>query len=106
MELIKRITSAIFLAVLIALPLALLEALVVYVIVKVYEIPYLSSFQYYQIIGLSFILMMTRNRIKISEKDKSIKDFLPEIIFSSTKRLFRILFVGAVALTIHQLFFK
>jgi hypothetical protein len=106
MELIKRITSAIFLAVLIALPLALLEALVVYVIVKVYEIPYLSSFQYYQIIGLSFILMMTRNRIKISEKNKSIKDFLPEIIFSSTNRLFRILFVGAVALTIHQLFFK
>jgi len=106
MELIKRITSAIFLAVLIALPLALLEALVVYVIVKVYEIPYLSSFQYYQIIGLSFILMMTRNRIRISEKDKPIKDFLPEIILPSMNRLFRILFVGAVALTIHQLFFK
>ena len=106
MELIKRITSAIFLALVIALPLSLLESLVVYVIVKVYEIPYLLSFQYYQIIGISFILMMTRNRIKISEKDKSIKDFLPEIIFPSMNRLFRILFVGAVALTIHQLFFK
>jgi hypothetical protein len=50
--------------------------------------------------------MMTRNRIKIAEKDKAIKDFLPEIIFPSMNRLFRILFVGAVALTIHQLFFK
>lgn len=106
MELIKRITSAIFLAVIIALPLALLEALVVYMIIKIYEIPYLLNFQYYQIIGLSFILMMTRNRIKIAEKDKTMKEFLPEIIFPSMNRLFRILFVGSVALTIHQLFFK
>lgn len=106
MELIKRITSAIFLAVIIALPLALLEALVVYLIIKIYEIPYLTNFQYYQIIGLSFILMMTRNRIKIAEKDKTMKEFLPEIIFPSMNRLFRILFVGSVALTIHQLFFK
>ncbi len=106
MELLKRTTSAIFLALVIALPLALLESLSVYMIIQVYKIPYLISFGYYQIMGLSFILMMTRNRIKLPEKDKNIKDFASEIIPPSVNRFFRIIFVASVALTIHQLFFK
>lgn len=106
MELIKRILSAIFLALVIALPLALLESLVVFMVIKIYKIPYLMSFEYYQIMGLSFIFMMTRNRIKIADKDKTIKEFLPEVLIPSMNRFFRILFVGCVALTIHQIFFK
>lgn len=106
MELIKRILSAAFLAIVIALPLALLESLVVYMVVKIYKIPYLLAFEYYQIMGISFIFMMTRNRIKIADKDKPIKEFLPEVLTPSMNRFFRIIFVGCVALTIHQIFFK
>lgn len=106
MEFIKRLFSAIVLATLIALPLAVLESLAVFSIIYFYKIPYLNNFQYYQILGLSFILMMTRNRIKISEKDKKIRDFYNEIIDPSINRLFRIIFVWAVALTIHQIFLK
>jgi hypothetical protein len=106
MELIKRITSAIFLALIIALPLALLESLMVTSIVRLYEIPYLVNFKYYQILGISFILMMTRNRIKIAEKDQRLKEFLPEILGPSLNRLFRIIFVWVVALAIHQIFLK
>ena len=106
MEFIKRLFSAIVLATLIALPLAVLESLSVFSIIYFYKIPYLNNFQYYQILGLSFILMMTRNRIKISEKDKKIRDFYNEIIDPSINRLFRIIFVWAVALTIHQIFLK
>ena len=106
MEFIKRLFSAIVLATLIALPLAVLESLAVFSIIYFYKIPYLNNFQYYQILGLSFILMMTRNRIKISEKDKKIRDFYNEIIDPSINRLFRIIFVWAVALTIHQFFLK
>lgn len=106
MEFIKRLFSAIVLATLIALPLAVLESLSVFSIIYFYEIPYLNNFQYYQILGLSFILMMTRNRIKISEKDKKIRDFYNEIIDPSINRLFRIIFVWAVALTIHQIFLR
>lgn len=106
MNIIKRVTSAIFLAILMALPLALLEAFVVHIIIRIYEIPYLTSFQYYQILGLSFILMISRNRIRIPDEDKPVKEFFPEIISLSLNRFFRILFVGSVSLTIHQLFFK
>ena len=106
MELIKRISSAILLALIIALPLAFLEALMVYCIIAIYEIPYLVNFQYYQILGLSFVYMMTRNRIKIREEKTSNKDFIKEISGPSLNRLFRLVFVWSVALMIHQIFFK
>jgi hypothetical protein len=106
MEFLKRLSSAIVLAVLIAIPLAVLESLSVFSIIYLYEIPYLINFEYYQILGLSFILMMTRNRIKISESDKSIRDFYEDIIDPSINRLFRIIFVWIVALSIHQIFLK
>ena len=106
MEFIKRLSSAILLATLIALPLAILESLSVFSIVYLYKIPYLANFSYYQILGLSFILMMTRNRIKISERDKNIRDFYKEIIDPSINRLFRIIFVWVVALSIHQIFLR
>lgn len=106
MELIKRISSAVLLALIIALPLALLEALMVYCIISIYEIPYLINFQYYQILGLSFIYMMTRNRIKIRDEKASNKDFIKEISAPSLNRLFRLIFVWSVALMIHQIFFK
>jgi hypothetical protein len=106
MEFIKRLSSAIVLATLIALPLAILESLSVFSIIYFYEIPYLIYFSYYQILGLSFILMMTRNRIKISERDQNIKDFYREIMDPSINRLFRIIFVWSIALSIHQIFLR
>ena len=106
MEFIKRLSSAIVLATLIALPLAILESLSVFSIIYFYEIPYLIHFSYYQILGLSFILMVTRNRIKMSEKDQNIKDFYREIMDPSINRLFRIIFVWSIALSIHQIFLR
>lgn len=106
MELIKRISSAILLALLIALPLALLEALMVFCIIGLYEIPYLINFEYHQILGLSFIYMMTRNRIKMRDENSSSKDFIKEITGPSLNRLFRVVFVWSVSLMIHQIFLK
>lgn len=106
MEFIKRLTSAILLALLLALPLGLLESVLVYCIINLYEIPYLSNFEYYHILGISFILMITRNRIKMAEKDQSHKEFLYELLRPSLNRLFRIIFVWSVAITFHQLFLK
>jgi hypothetical protein len=106
MELIKRISSAILLALLIALPLAFLEALMIYCIISIYEIPYFINFEYYQILGLSFIYMMTRNRIKMRDENITNKDFIKEISGPSINRLFRVIFVWSVALMIHQIFFK
>ena len=106
MNLIKSITSAIFLALILALPLALLEAVMVNNIVKIYEIPYLCRFEYYHILGISFILMMTRNSIRIKENEQTIDEFLPTVINPSINRLFRIIFVWVVALSYHQIFIK
>ena len=106
MDFFKRLSSTIVLATLLALPLAVLESFCVYSIVYFYEIPYLNTFKYYQILGLSFVLMMTRNRIKIGERDQNIKDFYNEIIDPSMNRLFRIIFVWVVAISIHQIFLR
>ena len=106
MELLRRISSAVLLALIVALPLAFLEALMIYCIISIYEIPYFINFEYYQILGLSFIYMMTRNRIKMREENATNKDFIKEITGPSLNRLFRVIFVWSVALVIHQIFFK
>jgi len=106
MELLKKISSAVLLSLLIALPLSFLESLTIYCIIKLYEIPYLVNFEYYQIMGLSFIYMITRNRIRINNDQYKEMDLLPTIISISTNRLFRIVFVWSVALTVHYLFFN
>ena len=92
MNIIKIAISAIFLVVLMALAFALLESFFVHIIIKIYEITYLNSLQYYQILGLSFILMIFRNRIKILDENKPVKEFFSEIISLSLNRFFRILF--------------
>lgn len=106
MDLFKRISSAVLLALLIALPLTLLESLMVYSIVRLYEIPYLINFAYYQVLGTSFIMMVTRNRIRILEENEDKNDFMKVISYSSLNRLFRVVFVWCVALIIHLLFLK
>jgi hypothetical protein len=104
MEFIKKLSSAIALSLIISLPLSMLEALSVYSIINLYEIPYLIKFHYYQIIGISFIIMITRNRIRIdSEEDKEL---LPSIISLSSNRLFRIIFVWSVSFSLHYIFFN
>jgi hypothetical protein len=75
MDLFKRISSAVLLALLIALPLTLLESLMVYSIINLYQIPYLINFQYCQVLGISFIMMMTRNRIRMQEEKEDKKEF-------------------------------
>lgn len=106
MEFLKKISSAILLAIIIALPLSFLEALTVYSIINLYEIPYLVNFEYYQIMGISFVLMMTRNRVRFISEDEKQKDLLPQIIGPSLNRLFRIAFVWSVALAVHFIFFN
>lgn len=106
MDLFKRVSAAVLLALLIALPLTLVESLMVYCIVKLYEIPYLINFEYYQILGISFIMMMTRNRIRILEENEDKNDFMKVISYPSLNRLFRVVFVWCVALIIHLLFLK
>jgi hypothetical protein len=106
MDLFKRISSAVLLALLIALPLTLLESLMVYSIIRLYEIPYLINFAYYQVLGISFIMMMTRNRIRMPEENEDKKDFMKGISYPSLNRLFRVLFVWCVALIIHLLFLR
>jgi hypothetical protein len=106
MDLFKRISSAVLLALLIALPLTLLESLMVYSIIKLYEIPYLVNFEYYQVLGMSFIMMMTRNRIRMQEEKEDKKDFIKGISYPSLNRLFRVGFVWCIALIIHLLFLR
>lgn len=106
MDLFKRVSAAVLLALLIALPLTLVESLMVYCIVKLYEIPYLINFEYYQILGISFIMMMTRNRIRILEENEDKNNFMKVISYPSLNRLFRVVFVWCVALIIHLLFLK
>lgn len=106
MDLFKRISSAVLLALLIALPLTLLESLMVYLIIRLYEIPYLINFAYYQVLGISFIMMMTRNRIRMPEENEDKKDFMKVISYPSLNRLFRVMFVWCVALIIHLLFLR
>lgn len=106
MDLFKRISSAVLLALLLALPLTLLESLMVYSIVRLYEIPYLINFAYYQVLGISFIMMMTRNRIRMQDKNENNKDFVKEISYPSLNRLFRMGFVWCIALIIHEIFIR
>ena len=101
MEIIKRIASAISMAILLALPLALLEAAMVYHVISIYGIPYFSNFGYSHILGLSFILMITRNRVRLPEKNQRFPDFKKEILPPTINRFFRILFVWVVAITLH-----
>jgi hypothetical protein len=82
----------------------MLEALAVYSIINLYEIPYLIKFHYYQIIGISFIIMITRNRIRIDSEEE--KELLPSIISLSANRLFRIIFVWSVSFSLHYIFFN
>ncbi len=105
MELLKKISSAVLLSLLIALPLSFLESLTIYCIINLYEIPYLINFEYYQIMGISFIYMITRNRIRIKNESEN-EDLLPQILSMSANRLFRIVFVWSVSLAIHYLFFN
>lgn len=106
MDLFKKISSAVLLAILIALPLTLLESIMVYSILKLYEIPYLVNFNYYEVLGMGFIMMMTRNRIRIQEEKENRKDFIKEISYHSLNRLFRVGFVWCIALIIHQIFLR
>jgi len=106
MDLFKRISSAVLLALLIALPLTLLESLMVYSIIKLYEIPYLVNFEYYQVLGISFIMMMTRNRIRMQEEKENKEDFIKDISYPSLNRLFRVGFVWCIALIIHEIFLR
>jgi len=106
MNLFKRVSSAVLLAIVIALPLCLLESITVYSIIQLYEIPYLAKFEYYQILGIGFIIMITRNRLRISDEEEDTKDFIKEIIYPSINRLFRVIFVWCIALIIHELFLR
>ncbi len=105
MEFIKKLSSAIALSLIISLPLSMLEALAVYSIINLYEIPYLIKFHYYQIIGISFIIMITRNRIRIDSEGEE-KELFPTIISLSSNRLFRIIFVWSVSFSLHYIFFN
>lgn len=104
MEFIKKLFSAISLSLMISLPLSMLEALAIYSIINLYEIPYLINFHYYQILGISFIIMITRNRIRIDEEDE--KPLIPSILSFSTNRLFRVIFVWSVSFVVHYIFFN
>ena len=108
MEFIKKLFSAIALSLIVSLPLSMLEALAVYSIINLYEIPYLIKFQYYQILGISFIIMITRNRIRIESEDEKNegKDLVSSIISLSVNRLFRIVFVWSVSFAVHYIFFN
>ena len=105
MEFIKKLFSAISLSLIISLPLSMLEALAIYSIICLYKIPYLLEFHYYQILGISFVIMITRNRIKMDPEEEE-KPLLPSLLSSSSNRLFRILFVWSVSFAIHYIFFN
>lgn len=105
MEFIKKLFSAISLSLIISLPLSMLEALAIYSIIKLYEIPYLINFHYYQILGISFIIMITRNRIRINEEGEE-KDLISDIVSLSINRLFRVIFVWSISFSLHYIFFN
>lgn len=105
MEFIKKLFSAISLSLIISLPLSMLEALAIYSIIDLYDIPYLIQFHYYQILGISFIIMITRNRIRIDHEESEEKSLLPDILSLSANRLFRIIFVWSVSFSFHYIFF-
>lgn len=104
MEFLKKISSAILLSILVSLPLSMLEALAIYSIINLYEIPYLIEFKYYQIMGIIFIFMITRNSVTKDNKDRG--DLINELTLISLNRLFRIGFIWCVALFIHYIFFN
>ena len=106
MDFIKKLFSAIFLSVLISMPLVFLEAFAIYTVALLYEIPYLKHFEYYQIVGLCFIIMMTRNRIKTKKETPNDEDFALDLFNNVVNRLFRVIFVWTIALVFHQLFLK
>jgi len=101
MEFLKRLTSAIFLAIIITLPLVFLEVLLISYIIRIYEIPYLIDLNFVHILGGCFIFMLMRNKIRIPEKTENKKDFFRDILNLSINRLFRIIFVWIVAVSIH-----
>jgi hypothetical protein len=104
MEFIKKLFSAIALSLIISLPLSMLEALAIYSIINLYEIPYLIQFYYYQILGISFIVMITRNRIRIDEDEEP--PIIQTIMSFSVNRLFRVIFVWSVSFSVHYIFFN
>ncbi len=104
MEFIKKLFSAIALSLIISLPLSMLEALAIYSIINLYEIPYLIQFYYYQILGISFIVMITRNRIRIDEDEEP--PIIQTIMSFSANRLFRVIFVWSVSFSVHYIFFN
>lgn len=101
MDFFKRLTSAIFLAIVIAVPVIFLESLIFHHIIQIYKIPYLLNFTYLNILGCCFICMLIRNKIKMKEKDQGMKDFFKELFEYTTNRAFKIIFVWCVALTIN-----
>lgn len=105
MEFIKKLFSAIALSLIISLPLSMLEALAIYSIINLYEIPYLISFDYYQILGISFIVMITRNRIRFEDEEEDNQIFQKMVSFS-VNRLFRVVFVWSVSFAVHYIFFN
>lgn len=105
MDFVKKLFSAISLSILISLPISMLEALTIFSIIKLYEIPYLCNFEYYQILGISFIFMITRNRVKIYQEKEKEKNLLEQIIPLSLNRLFRVIFVWCVSFAVHFFIF-
>jgi hypothetical protein len=103
MEFFKKICSAILISTLIALPISMLESLTIYSIINLYEIPYLISFKYYQILGISFIFMISRNRIKTEVERESLRE---QIISPSVNRIFRVMFVWSVSFIVHYILFR
>jgi hypothetical protein len=103
MEFFKKICSAILISTLIALPISMLESLTIYSIINLYEIPYLISFKYYQILGISFIFMISRNRIKMEVERGSLME---QIISPSVNRIFRVMFVWSVSFIVHYILFR
>lgn len=102
MEIIKRIVSAIFLA----LILAFIEGFVTYSIIQIYQIPFLIKFEYWHVLGIIFILMVTRNKIRLPERKQKFKSFFDEIIGPTLNRIFRAIFVWSVAITICLIFLR
>jgi hypothetical protein len=82
----------------------MLEALAIYSIINLYEIPYLVDFKYYQIMGIIFIFMITRNVSKTEEDKKG--DLIKQLLLITSNRLLRIAFVWSVSLFIHYVFFN
>jgi hypothetical protein len=103
MEFFKKICSAILISTLIELPISMLESLTIYSIINLYEIPYLISFKYYQILGISFIFMISRNRIKMEVERESLRE---QIISPSVNRIFRVMFVWSVSFIVHYILFR